>query len=93
MIQMVVKTILKMMMMTEMLSMMMMTNGGEAARDYDLGISGGRVNDPETGMDAVRDVGVSGGVIAKISKKRLRGETVIDASGKVVAPGFIDRNT
>ncbi|MEO1134998.1 MAG: amidohydrolase family protein [Pseudomonadota bacterium] len=63
------------------------------AKNYDLVIAGGRVIDPETGLDAVRNVGVSNGEILKISKRSLDGETVVDASGLIVAPGFIDRNT
>src|SRR4051794_20446285 len=46
--------------------------------------------DPESGLDAVRDVGVRGGVIAAISEQPLTGTTSIDAKGLVVAPGFID---
>lgn len=57
---------------------------------YDVVIRGGRVLDPETGLDAVRDVGVSGGKIARISEAPLSGTRVIEARGLVVAPGFID---
>ena len=46
--------------------------------------------DPESGLDAVRHVGVSGGVIRAISAEPLRGKTVMDAKGLIVAPGFID---
>jgi len=68
-------------------------NSAAAAQDYDLVINNGRVIDPETGLDAVRHVGVRGGVIATVSDRRLSGDTIIDARGLVVAPGFIDRNT
>ena len=61
-----------------------------AAADYDLVIEGGRVMDPETGLDAVRNVGVRAGRIEKISRRRLTGARGIDATGLVVAPGFID---
>jgi N-acyl-D-aspartate/D-glutamate deacylase len=57
---------------------------------YDLVIEGGRVMDPETGLDAVRNVGILSGRIAKISEAALVGARVIDARGQVVAPGFID---
>src|SRR5262249_29699809 len=57
---------------------------------YDLVIRGGRVMDPETGLDAVRDVGSSGDRIAKISERPLDGARVIEAKGLIVAPGFID---
>ncbi len=61
-----------------------------ASTQFDLVISNGRVMDPESGLDAVRDVGVSDGVVRSIQPGGLRGSTVIDAGGQVVAPGFID---
>ena len=57
---------------------------------YDLVIHGGRVLDPETGLDAVRDIGITGDRITRISETALEGARVIDARGLVVAPGFID---
>ena len=60
------------------------------AQAFDLVIANGRVMDPESGLDAVRNVGISGRTIAAISADRLNGRTVIDASGLVVSPGFID---
>jgi len=58
---------------------------------YDFVIRGGRVMDPESGLDAVRNIGVTDGKIAVISGEMLSGAaTDIDASGLVVAPGFID---
>ena len=57
---------------------------------YDVVIRGGRVMDPASGLDAVRDVGVRAGKIAAISETPLRGRQTIDATGHVVAPGFID---
>jgi N-acyl-D-aspartate/D-glutamate deacylase len=57
---------------------------------FDLVIRGGRVMDPETGLDGVRDVGIRGGEIARISTEPLEGARVLDASGLVVAPGFVD---
>ncbi|MDE3261905.1 MAG: amidohydrolase family protein [Acidobacteriota bacterium] len=64
-------------------------------RDLDLVITGGRVIDPETGLDAVRDVGVVRNEIVVISREVLQnrlkqGGVLLDASGKVVSPGFID---
>ncbi|MXX78283.1 MAG: amidohydrolase family protein [Gemmatimonadales bacterium] len=66
------------------------TVSGAAAQSYDLVLAGGRVMDPESGLDAVRHVGIRGGTIAAISESPLDGETVVDVSGLVVAPGFID---
>ncbi len=57
---------------------------------YDVVIEGGRVMDPETGLDAVRHVGIRDGKIARISATALSGRRVIHAAGLVVAPGFID---
>lgn len=62
----------------------------QAAAPYDLVIRGGRVVDPASGLDAVRDVGVMGGVIVAISKRKLRGRRILHAKGLIVAPGFID---
>jgi len=57
---------------------------------YDLVILNGRVIDPESRTDAVRNLGISNSTIKTISSNTLRGRTVIDARGLVVAPGFID---
>jgi N-acyl-D-aspartate/D-glutamate deacylase len=57
---------------------------------FDVVILHGRVMDPETNLDALRNVGVSGGKIREISEQELRGKETIEARGLVVAPGFID---
>ena len=57
---------------------------------YDLVIRNGRVMDPESGLDAVRDVGIRAGRIASIEAGPLHGREVLDATGRVVAPGFVD---
>ena len=46
--------------------------------------------DPESGLDAVRYVGISGDQVSEISTQPLEGRTVVDVRGLVVAPGFID---
>ena len=61
-----------------------------SAQQYDLVLEGGRVMDPETGVDAVRNVGIRNGKIVRISSEALSGKRVIHAGGLVVAPGFID---
>jgi N-acyl-D-aspartate/D-glutamate deacylase len=61
-----------------------------SAQEFDIVISGGRVIDPETRLDAVRNVGISDGHIAAVSEEPLEGRVVIPAQGLVVAPGFID---
>ncbi len=46
--------------------------------------------DPETGFDAVANVGISNGWITAITSEAITGAESIDATGHVVAPGFID---
>jgi N-acyl-D-aspartate/D-glutamate deacylase len=66
------------------------TTGASDEPTFDVVILGGRVMDPESGLDAVRNVGIRGRKIAEITDKALRGTEIIDARGLVVAPGFID---
>ena len=63
---------------------------GQNAAEFDIVLANGRVMDPESNTDAVRYVGIRGNRIAAISASPLRGRTVIDAKGLVIAPGFID---
>ena len=64
---------------------------GNAADDYyDVVVLNGRVMDPESNLDAVRNVGIRGGKVQTITAKTLQGHATIDARGLVVAPGFID---
>ena len=60
------------------------------AQEFDVVIANGRVMDPASGLDAVRQIGIRDGKIAAVSVEALRGRTVLDAGGLVVAPGFID---
>jgi dihydroorotase len=53
-------------------------------------ILGGRVVDPASNLDAVRNIGLLDGRIAVITTHAIRGRDTIDARGLVVAPGFID---
>ena len=57
---------------------------------YDLVITGGRVMDPETMYDNIANVGIKGDRIAVITEGNITGKETIDATGHVVAPGFID---
>lgn len=61
-----------------------------AATVHDIVYRGARAIDPETGLDAVRDIAVDGARIAAVSEVQLEGRRVIDARGLVAAPGFID---
>jgi predicted amidohydrolase len=56
----------------------------------DIVIVGGRVIDPETRLDGIRNVAIQGDKIVAISEFPLEGDVVIDATGHVVSPGFID---
>lgn len=58
--------------------------------ELDLVISGGRVMDPESGLDAVRNVGIANGTIVAVTEEPLEGQEIIDATNLAVAPGFID---
>lgn len=57
---------------------------------YDIVIENGRVIDPETKTDKVMNVGIKEDKIVKLSTKTLKGRKVLDAKGKIVAPGAID---
>jgi N-acyl-D-aspartate/D-glutamate deacylase len=63
---------------------------GSFAQQYDIVIEGGRVMDPESGLDAVRNVGILNGKIARITADPLAGKRMLNAKGLVVAPGFVD---
>lgn len=60
---------------------------------FDTVIYGGRVMDPESGLDAIMNVGIRDGMISAVSEQLLDGRTTIVADGLIVAPGFIDLDT
>ncbi|MDR1444633.1 MAG: amidohydrolase family protein [Treponema sp.] len=60
---------------------------------FDVVIAGARVLDPETGRDESLNVGIAGTAIAVLSASPLQGARVLEGSGLVLAPGFIDIHT
>jgi len=58
--------------------------------NFDVVLVGGRVIDPETKLDGIRNVGILNNRIAQISSQSLKGRKIVNVSGLVVAPGFID---
>jgi len=68
----------------------MAPRSAHSQESYDVVITNGRVMDPESGLDGVRNIGITAGKIRAISSSPLNGKTRIDAHGLVVAPGFID---
>jgi N-acyl-D-glutamate deacylase len=60
------------------------------AQDYDIALNNGRVLDPETGLDAIRHVGIRNGRIEAVSETPLSGTQTLDVAGRIVAPGFVD---
>lgn len=51
---------------------------------------GARVIDPESGLDGIRNVGVAGDRIGYVGTDVPAADVVLDVSGSVLAPGFID---
>jgi N-acyl-D-aspartate/D-glutamate deacylase len=58
--------------------------------DWDVVLRGGRVIDPESGLDAVRDVAVAEGRVAEVGTGLSPGRADLDVTGLVVTAGFID---
>jgi hypothetical protein len=65
-------------------------NYAQTAPEYDIVLIGGRVIDPETKLDTIKNVGIISHRIAQISSEPLKGKETINANGLIVAPGFID---
>jgi dihydroorotase len=54
-------------------------------------LRGGRVIDPSRNVDAMLDVALEGGVVAELGPRlAARGGQVLDVTGQVVCPGFVD---
>jgi N-acyl-D-glutamate deacylase len=60
---------------------------------YDVVLRNGRIIDSETSRDSVGSVGIIGGRIIKVTvgeEEALDGATVLDCTGLLISPGFID---
>lgn len=68
----------------------LMAGGASAATKLDLVIRNARVVDGSGRPAFTADVGVRGDTIVAVGKTRLSGRRVIDARGRVLAPGFVD---
>lgn len=55
-------------------------------------IKGGRIIDPKSNLDEILDIVIKDGKVLKIGnlKAHIEYEEIIDAKGKIVAPGFVD---
>jgi N-acyl-D-amino-acid deacylase len=60
---------------------------------HDLVIRGGTVVDGSGGKPFIGDVAIDGGLISAVGVSLPKGHTEIDASGKIVTPGFVDIHT
>ncbi|MFV0412799.1 MAG: amidohydrolase family protein, partial [Oscillospiraceae bacterium] len=57
---------------------------------FDIAINNGLVVDTRAKTSAPGHIGITGGKIAAVSPVPLQAETVVNAAGLVVSPGFID---
>jgi N-acyl-D-aspartate/D-glutamate deacylase len=64
-----------------------------AERAFDLVIRGGTVIDGSGGAPYAADVGVRDGLIAAVAPNLPAGAEEIDATGRIVTPGFVDIHT
>jgi len=76
--------------MRNLLVFLLLAVSATAALSNDIVIVNGRVIDPETRLDAIRNVAIDDDRIVAISEFPLEGDVVIDATGHIVSPGFID---
>jgi dihydroorotase len=83
-------TILRLILTAQVAVALLLFNFPAAAAEFDLVIRNGRVMNPANGLDSVRDVGIREGRIMALSREPLSGDQEVDATGLVVAPGFID---
>ena len=63
-----------------------------AQTSYELLLKGGTVIDPRNGLNALRDVAITGGKIAAVAQNipASQAKQTVDVTGLYVAPGFVD---
>ncbi len=61
--------------------------------DWDIVLRGGRVIDPESGLDQVRDVAVAQGRVAQIGNGLRPARAECDVAGLVLTAGFVDMHS
>jgi dihydroorotase len=66
-----------------------------SAQTHDLLLKGGRLIDPASKVNAIRDVAVAGGQIARVAENipATEAKRVVDVTGFYVTPGLIDIHT
>lgn len=57
---------------------------------YDIAIMNGTIVEPKTGLQTVGNIAIKDGKIVKVTREKIEAEDVIDASEKIVCPGFVD---
>src|SRR5690606_13026458 len=67
-------------------------HGASFGQTYRVIVKGGHLIDPKNNIDRLMDVAINGDTIAKIAEHIpvAEGKQIIDASGMVVCPGYID---
>jgi len=65
-------------------------DSASSEKEFDIVILNGRIIDPESNLDAIRNIGIREGAVRLITTKEIKGRTSINAQDLVVAPGFID---
>jgi len=57
---------------------------------YDIVIKNGTIVEPRSEQQTRGNIGIKDGIISKISREEMEGKEIIDATGSIVCPGFID---
>ncbi len=57
---------------------------------YDIAINNGTIVDPRTKLMTVGNIGIKDGTIQNVTREKVDAEKSVDATGKIVCPGFVD---